>query len=126
MAARRRPPSFAEVVEAVKAAPADPPPFDLLGPGGRGFRLVTKGVSAEDAFVVAQGGAILGWDACGCNGDCGYRWFDEADVARMVAAGRPKILHKRNWDGAITHLRSDDGGSLLLVKSPVRWGEHLD
>ena len=126
MAARRRRTSFAEVVEAVEATPAEPPPFDLLGPGGRGFRLVAEDISAEDAFAIAQGGAILGWDACGCGGDCGYHWFDEAGVARVVAAGKPRISHKRNWDGAITRLRSDDGESLLIVKSPVRWADYLD
>jgi len=77
------------------------------------------------AYAVAAAGAILGWDECGCGGDCGYRWFDEKAVARVVAAGPPTIRRGKHERGAISVLRSDDGGSLLVVRAPVVWGDAL-
>ena len=126
MAKQRRTTSFAEIVQEVNATPPAPVPFDLLGPGGRGYRLVDADVSAEQARQVAAEGAALGWDACGCGGDCGYRWHAPEEVARTAAAGPPELRRQGHLQGKVALLRSDEGEHLLLAHFPMRWGHLLD
>jgi hypothetical protein len=130
MVMQRRQPSFRDIVAAVKATPQAWPanavePGTVLAPGGRTHRETVDELSAAAAFDAAAAGALVAWDPCGCNGYCGLIWFDRADVARMVAAGRPHIRRTKKAFGSIAEYRSDDGHVLLLVEQRVRWGGFL-
>lgn len=131
--------SFADIVRDVKAAPPAPA-LQYDHPGeytdgtfvdqeGRRYKEVSPSVSAARAYDVAAQGAVLVWDKGGCGDHCphcpGYEWFDEADVARMVAAGRPDIRDKRNSKGNISEWLADDGSRLLIAWVDVRWGDVL-
>ncbi|WP_421732449.1 hypothetical protein [Cellulomonas sp.] len=135
MVTRRRQPSFSEIVDAVKATPATPDPGadkpgvhadgTVVAPGGRAYTVAAHDISSAAAFDAAAAGAQVAWDPCGCNGYCGLTWFDEAEVARMVAEGRPQIRRTKKAYGSIAEYRSEDGRVLLLVEESVRWGDFL-
>ena len=97
----------------------------VVAPDGRTYRSSARDISAADAFTAAAAGARVAWDPCGCGGYCGLTWFDEADVARMVTAGRPQIRRTKKARGAISEYRSDHGRVLLLAEEAVRWGSFL-
>lgn len=125
MAKQHRTVPFAQVVQEVRAAPPSPAPFDLHGPGRVGYRLVDADISAQKAREVAREGAALGWDACGCGGDCGYRWHDAEQVARAAVDGAPEVRQQGRLKGRLALLRSDKGEHLLLAHFPLRWGTLL-
>ncbi|MGY4643674.1 hypothetical protein [Cellulomonas sp. URHB0016] len=135
MVTRRRQPSFRDIVDAVKATPAatssepDEPGLytdgRLVAPGGHLYTRAAGEISSADAFHAAAAGAQVAWDPCGCGGYCGLRWFDEADVAAMVALGRPNIRRTKKSRGSISEYRSEDGRGLLLMEGDVRWGDFL-
>ena len=133
MANQRREPSFQQMVDELKATPSVPTAEApgicadgrVITPAGRVYLKRVGDISSADAFDAAAAGAQLAWDACGCNGYCGLTWFDEAEVARMVASGRPTIRRTKKAYGSIAEYRSDDGRVLLLVEQDVRWGDLL-
>ncbi len=126
VAKQRRAVPFSQAVQEVKATPLASPAFDLHGPGGRGYRLIERDISAVRARQIGTAGAMLGWDACGCGGDCGYRWYDAEKVALAAAVGLPTLRGTRGQEGGIALLRSDDGRDLLLLRWPARWAELTD
>ncbi|WP_456845656.1 hypothetical protein [Cellulomonas sp. P5_C6] len=131
----RRQPSFREIVDAVKATPAAPVPDShdpgirtdgsVVAPGGRVYSKTGSDISSAAAFEAAAAGAQVAWDCCGCGGYCALRWFDEAEVTRMVAAGPPTIRRTKKAYGSISEYRSHDGHVLLLIEVDVRWGDLL-
>ncbi|ROS21803.1 hypothetical protein [Cellulomonas sp. PhB150] len=133
MGKQRRQPSFSEIVDAVKSSPQVVPPEPtepgiypdgtVLAPDRRRYVMATTDISSDYARAAGAGGAIAAWDPCGCGGFCGLTWFDEADVARMAASGRPTIRRTKRAHGSISEYRSDDGRIVLLVEGDVRWGE---
>ncbi|KQY23278.1 hypothetical protein ASD16_12035 [Cellulomonas sp. Root485] len=135
MARQRREPSFQEVVDALKATPTASTAIPeapgiyadgtVIAPDGRAYLEVASDVSSAVAFDAAAAGAQVVWDSCGCGGYCALTWFDEAEVARMVASGRPTIRRTKKAYGSIAEHRSADGRALLLVERDVRWGSVL-
>ncbi len=79
-------------------------------------------MSAERAQELADGGAGVVWDACGCGGGCGLDWYAPHQVRQMVAAGPPSIRNNRKRHAFIAEWASADGSRLLLVEQDVRWG----
>ncbi|MCC2317917.1 hypothetical protein [Cellulomonas chengniuliangii] len=135
MVTQRRKPSFSEIVDAVRATPAAPASDSgqpgiyadgkVVAPGGRAYTKIASDISSAAAFEAAAEGAQVVWDPCGCGGYCGLTWFGEADVARMVASGRPNIRQTKKARGSIAEYRSEDRRVLLLVEDAVRWGDLL-
>jgi hypothetical protein len=131
----RRQPSFSEILAEVKATPAAPVSDSeqpgihadgkVVAPDGRAYAKTASDISSAAAFEAAAEGAQVAWDPCGCGGYCGLNWFDEADVARMVALGRPNIRRTKKAHCSIAEYRSEDGRVLLLVEEDVRWGDFL-
>jgi hypothetical protein len=135
MSSKRREPSFQQVVDALRATPTVTPSAPeapgirangrVITPEQRAYVQVARDISSAAAFDAAAAGARLAWDPCGCNGYCGLSWFDEAEVARLVASGRPTIRRTKKADGSISAYRSEDGRVLLLAEQDVRWGDAL-
>lgn len=130
----RRPASFSEILDAVMATPAAEPSSEepriradgtLFAPDGYSYTKTVSDISSASAFKAATDGARVAWDYCGCGGYCTPRWFDEADVAGMVAAGRPNIRRTKRAHGSIAEYRSETGRVLLLVQRDVQWGNFL-
>ncbi|NAZ84389.1 hypothetical protein GTR02_21545 [Kineococcus sp. R8] len=126
MAKQRRSVPFAQTVDEVTSAPPAPAPFDLHARGGRGYRLIDNDINPQQARDIAIQGAALGWDACGCGGDCGYRWYTAERVAQAATSGAPELRQQQHLKGRIALLRSDEGDHLLLAHFPTRWGDLLD
>src|SRR3954449_2549772 len=122
--------TFADVVRGLEQEARTPPPprpglhgpTQLVDREGRTYAAV-EAVSAKRAQELAQAGAAIVYDPCGCRGYCGLTWFDPEDVHRMVAAGPPTIGRRR---GCITEWRAEGGEIYLLVEDDVKWGDVLD
>ena len=88
----RHVPDFVRALDQDATTPPPPRP-GLHGPAqlvdreGRTYAAV-EAISAKRAQELAQAGAAIVYDPCGCGGYCGLTWFDPQDVNRMVAAGR--------------------------------------
>ncbi|MCE0534361.1 hypothetical protein LWF15_02455 [Kineosporia rhizophila] len=126
MAKKPRSVPFEQIAQQVAGAPSVSAPFDLRAPGGRGYRLLENNVSPERVRDIGRDGVPLGWDACGCGGDCGYRWYSAEQVSRAAAAATPESGRSGRLVGRFVLLRSDEGDSLLLAHHPARWGTLLE
>ena len=132
---KRRQPTFAEVVQAVRTAPAppaaEPPRGQLVGhdrlvdPAGREFVRITHDVSPARALAAVVEGAQVVWDACGCDGYCGLDWLDASQVARLVAAGAPEPRRRKDRVSHLSAWVSDDGSVVLMAVADVHWGDVL-
>lgn len=128
---KRRGPTVAEVVQAVRDAPRAPPPEpprgqlsgrdQLVDLQGRRHERVCASIGPAAALERAAAGAQVVWDPCGCGGYCGLRWFHAGEVARMVAAGRPSV-HRKDPVAHLSAWAADDGSEVLLAVASVRWG----
>ncbi|WP_344260914.1 hypothetical protein [Streptomyces sodiiphilus] len=129
--------TFAEMLAAVPREPAPDPVTDeparagrrddgtMADPAGRVYTCVRETVSATAALAAAAAGAVVVWDPCGCGGGCGFRWLGEAETARLVASGPPRIRCNKRRNGNISLWRSADGTVLLLAEDAVFWGDVL-
>lgn len=130
-----RGPTFADVVRALKDAPAvavpEPPPttVELVGtqvrfPDGRAYtRDGDVHPAAARRHVLA--GAELLWDACGCGGGCPLTTPDLDEVRRAAAAGPPRVAATKRRTGELSLWRADDGWFLVLAQGWVFWGDAL-
>jgi len=135
VSSRRREPTFAEVVRAVRTAPAPPAPAPprgelvghdrLVDPTGREHVRVAHDVSPARALAAVVEGAQVVWDACGCAGSCGLEWLDASQVARLVAAGAPKPRRRKDRVSHLSAWVADDGSVVLMAVADVRWGDVL-
>jgi hypothetical protein len=120
---------FAEVLRDLAATPGSsvaPPPDDSpRDPSGRRYHLVDASISSGRALELAAAGAAVAWDACGCQGFCGYAWLDRVEIRDLVASGRPKLPRKRDRWGRLSQWQADDGTDLVLAEADVRWASHL-
>ena len=126
-----RRPSFKDIVESVEVRPtpeAAPVPGlhgnVLIDAALRRYELVRDDLSAEEAHALAQSGARLVWDSCGCGGYCEVKWFSAEEVRSMASTGPPK-LHRKKRHEAIAEMRADDGSCVILVNGDPKWGNAL-
>ena len=118
--------SFADVVRALEQDATTPPPprpgpAQLVDREGHTYSAVGA-ISSRRAQELAEAGAAIVHDPCGCGGYCGLTWFHREDVHRMLAAGPPTTRRRR---GCITEWRSERGEVYLLPENDVRWGDVL-
>ena len=121
---------FAATVERIRARPPEPP--ETIRRGHRAFdsntaRLIRDPLSPPDAKALADDGAIVIFDECGCRGECGYEWFPSEDVKARAAATAPVISTDRKGDaqGGLAEWRDKHGRVIVEVWGDVRWGSLL-
>lgn len=89
-----RPNTFAEMVDAVKGAPAKVVPVRpgrvnrvgvLASPDGTAFVRERESVDSATARELVQTGALVASERCGCGGDyCEPEWVDATDLAALA------------------------------------------
>lgn len=138
MSTVRRPATFAEIVRAVDAADVESEERRagragsgfaaggaLVDPAGRRYRQVHHEVSAARAREIAREGGTVAWDGCGCRGGCPVTWVAEDEVARLVAAGTPRIRRTKRKRGSASEWQDEGGRRLVLLEGDVEWGDAL-
>ncbi|MEH3075110.1 MAG: hypothetical protein PGN11_00285 [Quadrisphaera sp.] len=135
MTGKRRGPTFAQVVQELREAPAAPvaePPVgrmvghdQLYDPRGHRFERVAHDISPAVALAEVTAGAQVAWDRCGCAGYCGLDWLDAQHVARLVAAGAPSPRRRKDPVSHLSAWEADDGSVVVLAVADVRWGDVL-
>jgi hypothetical protein len=117
--------TFADVVREVEQQPVVPEPdySGIVDPSGKRWHRHEAEVSPARALELARAGTPVAWDDCGCGGYCGFDWYTPEDVARMVAAGTPKVRHTKRRKGSLSVWTSGDGDVLVVVESAVQWGD---
>lgn len=116
--------TFAEIVREVEEHPADPVPdrSGVVDPSGRRWHQELAQISPERALELAQQGAAVAWDFCGCRGYCGLEWYSADEVAALVESGKPTIkAKKRSW-GNISQWATSEGEVLVVAEVSVQWG----
>lgn len=123
-AARR---TFAEIVREVEETPAAPEPRagGVEDPFGTYWTPQNGEITPSQALDLAGAGAAVAWDPCGCGGYCGFTWFDQQQVDRLVAAGAPTIRHTKRRRGNISEWASEDGRALVVAEDDVHWADLL-
>ncbi len=132
MANRQARPTFADIVQEVRAAPKLQVPLRsdiragvLVGADGPVWERVSDDVPADRALELVRRGAAVASDGCGCAGYCGLDWLSAEDLARLAAGGIPRVSHKSfAWSGLSKWITSADE-RLLLATGDVRWGRRL-
>ena len=117
--------TFAEMVREVRAQPVtrEPRRGDVTDPEGTRWFPSTSSISEGQAHALVEGGARLAWDACGCGGYCGFRWFGPDETERLVAARTPTVRNTKRRRGNISRWTSDDGRVLVVAEVEVRWAD---
>lgn len=117
--------TFAEVVREVEQRPVVPVRdySGVVDPSGRRWHQHLAEISPARALELAKEGAPVAWDPCGCGGYCGFDWYAADDVARMVAAGTPKVRQTKRHRGNLSVWTSEDGGVLVVAEDAVQWGD---
>jgi hypothetical protein len=132
MAGRQPKQTFADIVRDVEEHPAvvkDATGPDLSsgrakGPDGRVWNRVADTISEERALELAEAGAAVAYDPCGCGGYCGLDWFTPEQVAALAAGGPPTVKNTKRRSGHLSEWATDDGTEhLVLGEDNVRWGE---
>lgn len=125
-------PTFAEIVDAAKAAPrresrrGRTSDDELRDPAGRTWREVEVRISEERAHGLVLAGAELAWDDCGGRGYAApIEWISRKDAAELAAGGPPVLRSSRRHGADLSAWRSDDGEWLVLATMHVRWGRLL-
>ncbi len=120
--------TFAEVVREVEETPAAPEPRTggMTDPAGTYWMPLKRQISPSHALALAAAGAPVAWDACGCGGYCGFTWFSQQQVARLVTAGAPTIRRTKRRRGNISEWASEDGRALVVAEDAVAWADLLD
>ena len=117
--------TFAEMVREVRAQPVirEPRRGGVTDLEGTRWFPSTSSISEGQALTLVQRGARVAWDACGCGGYCGFRWFGPDETARLVAAGAPTVRNTKRRCGNISEWTSDDGRVLVVAEIEVRWAD---
>ena len=120
-------PSFADIVREVREQPAaeELRQPGVVDPTGTRWRPTQRSISAGQAHALAEKGAHVAWDPCGCGGYCGFTWFSSDDTTRLVAAGTPTVRNTKRHRGNISEWQSDDGRVLVVAEDAVRWSDLL-
>ena len=120
--------TFADVVREVEQQPVVPVPdhSGVVDPSGKRWHRHLAEISPARALELAREGAPIAWDACGCGGYCGFDWYSTEDVARMVAAGNPKVRRTKRRKGSLSVWTSGDGDVLVVAEDAVQWGDVIN
>lgn len=130
MARRSNSRSFADIVREVERGAVETPSDTatpagcLKAPDGPIWSYVSN-ISAPRALALADSGAVVAWDPCGCGGYCGITWYTPDDVRRLVAAGPPRVKNNKRWNGRLSEWHEPAGGRLVLAEDAVIWGHLL-
>ena len=132
---RARRPTFAEIVAAVEAMPAElsepkeikPGLFNgelLYDPEGRELTSTSdRALEPTEVRAAVLAGARVVWDSCGCGGYCNTLvWPDPAVLRREAERSSPRF--RKNDPGRVD-LLTGAGGDVLLVSGGMRWGEAI-
>lgn len=119
--------TFAEVVREVEQEPVEPVRdySGVVDPTGTRWHQHLAEISPARALELAKEGAGIAWDRCGCGGYCGFDWYAADDVARMVAAGTPKLRHTKRKRGNLSLWKNEAEGLLVVAEDAVQWGDVL-
>jgi hypothetical protein len=117
--------TFAEVVREVEQQPVEPVRdySGVVDPGGTRWHQQLAEISPARALELAKERAPIAWDPCGCGGFCGFDWYAAEDVARMVAAGTPKVRHTKRKRGNLSVWTNEAGAVLVVAEDAVQWGD---
>ena len=129
---RRTHPTFAEIVDAEKAAPrresrrVRTSEDELADPAGRTWREVEVLISEARAHELVLAGAELAWDDCGGRGYAApIEWLSRKDAAELAAGGPPVLRSSKRHRAELSAWRSDNGAWMVLASMHVRWGTLL-
>jgi hypothetical protein len=131
--ATKRKPTFAEIVENVRAAPptkitvrpggfnADAQFFD---PSGSLLNRVQHSISESDAADLVVAGALAVFESCGCGGGggCIPDWVSDDDLSRLRTAGKPRFVKGYGSPTWIDHW-TGDGRDVVFLHGDVEWGD---
>jgi len=119
---------FADVVQEIRDQPAPRAPEfgGVVDPSGVRWVPSKPSISATEAHGLAQAGAAVAWDPCGCGGHCGFTWFSVSEVARLVAAGTPTVRNTKRHQGNLSLWLSGQDRVLVVAEDAVRWGDLLE
>jgi len=111
----------------VREQPVVPEPDrdGVRDPDGVRWTMSRQSISAGKAQHLAEAGAAVAWDPCGCGGYCGFDWFTGDQTAQMVAAGTPTVRNTKRRRGNISLWVSEDERLLVVAEDNVRWGNLL-
>jgi hypothetical protein len=125
--------TFADIVAEVTSQPSRGPRV----PAGRHaaywgdtdqhrYELVNDQLTPDDARRLAQQGALVVYDKCGCGGDqCELDWLSAAEVKRLAEGGPPVLHPSKNGRADLEHWHSPDGKDLIVVAVEVSWGDRI-
>jgi hypothetical protein len=130
---RQRAETFADIVAREKAQPARGPSApegrhgDYWGdPDRRRFELVSGDLSPAEAVKLAEKGARVVYDACGCGGqECRLDWLSPEDVKLVSISGPPDLHPGKDGRANLEHWRSADGKDLVVAAVAVSWGGRI-
>jgi hypothetical protein len=124
MSKRPKGKTFADIVREVEQQPVVPERdySGVVDPSGRRWHRDEAEVSPARALELAGDGASVAWDNCGF-GCCDFYWYTPEDVARMVAAGTPKVRQTKRRKGILSVWTSGDGDILVVAEDTVQWGD---
>lgn len=120
--------TFAEIVQEVENEPPVPVAdhSGVVDPSGRRWHQQLGEITPARALELAEQGAAVAWDFCGCGGYCGFEWFGDEEVAALVQSGKPTIkAKKRSW-GNISEWATNEGEILVVAELGVQWGKLID
>ncbi len=84
------------------------------------YRKVGKLAPSRAPELAREADALIAYDACACDGYCGYEWFSGDAFAE---AGNPRIKPVKNTlRHALSEYRDDAGRPLILAEGGVHWG----
>jgi hypothetical protein len=133
MAARRKP-TFAEIVENVRATPKTPitvrpGTFNADGqffdPSGTLLTRTKNSIAESKAADLVADGALVVFEGCGCGGGgCIPEWISTDDLDRLRTADKPRFVKGYGsptwidqWTGA--------AGDVVFLHGDVEWGDVL-
>ncbi len=130
---RKPRPTFSDYVAELKAAPERvvtgkaghfAATGELLSVSGEPLTRSLSSITPAEALEFASSGAAVAFEGCGCGGTagCPIRWFDEASVARLVAAGTPHFV-KGFGSPTWFDLWSGTTQTLVFAHGDVRWSD---
>lgn len=120
--------TFADIVRDVEAEPVVPEVdrSGVVDPSGNRWHQHLADISPTQALELAKNGASIAWDPCGCGGYCGFDWYGAAEVARMVAAGTPKVRCTKRRKGNLSQWANAEGSILVVAEDAVQWGDVIN